>query len=128
MNLKLKGFFKELAKCKGLKLVGLNIRSLLAKQSQVEAELSTNKISVLSLIEAWLNNKVHNGLIRVPEYKVYRLDRKLNKRGGGIAVYVHVKLLVNASTYENLSISDEDIEVLVLSISQKCSKPLTVTV
>lgn len=124
-NQRLSGF-KDLSKRKGLKLVGLNIRSLLSKQSQIEAEMSANKIDVLSLTETWLNEKTHNGLIRIPEYKVYRYDRKLNKRGGGIAVYVQGRLTVNASVYEELNISDKDIEVLVLSIRQKCTKPITV--
>lgn len=125
MNRKLNSF-KELAKCKGLKLVGMNIRSLLAKQSQVEAELSSNKIEVLSLTETWLNEKVHNGLLRIPGYKIYRFDRKLNKRGGGLAVYVHGNLSVSESTYEDLNISDQYIEALVITVSQKYSKPITV--
>lgn len=123
MNQKLKSF-NELAKCKGLKLVGLNIISLLAKQSQVEVEPSSNKIDILSLTETWLNGEVHNGLIRIPGYKIYRLDCKLNKRGGGIAVQGNVS--VNASTYEDLNTSNQDIEMLILTISQKCSKPKTV--
>lgn len=125
MNQKLSSF-KKLSKCKGLKVVGLNVRSLTAKHSQIEAELTMNKIDILSLTETWLNNKVHNGLIRIPEYKVYRLDRKLNKRGGGIAVYAHADLMVNASSYEQLNILDQDIESLVLKVNQKCSKPITV--
>lgn len=90
--------------------MNLNVQSLLAKHSQVEAELSCNKVDVLSTTETWLNKKIHNGLIRIPEYKVYRWDRKLNKRGGGIAVYVHSKLKVDAAIYEELNVSDSDVE------------------
>lgn len=55
-------------------MISLNVRSLTAKHSQIEAELSSNKIEILSLTETWLNSKIHNGLIRIPEYKLYRLD------------------------------------------------------
>lgn len=54
---------------------------------------------------------------------MYRWDRKLRKRGGGICIYVNQKIKVNAQIYENLSISDQNIEIAVLQIQQTCSKP-----
>lgn len=109
-----------------MKLVGLNVRSLTAKHCQIEAELTANKIDILSVSETWLTNATHNNLLRVPGYKIFRLDRKSGKRGGGLAVYVEGKLKVDAAIYDSLNISDADIELFALSISQKCTKPITV--
>lgn len=81
---------------------------------------------MVTLTETWLNGKVHNGLIRIPEYKLYRWDRKSSKRGGGITAYVHNKLKVDASRYEDLNVSDQDAEIFTLAVNQKCSKVITI--
>lgn len=50
----------------------------------------------------------------------------MNKRGGGIAAYVHSSLKVDTLKYEELNQSDQDIEIFVVNINKKCSKAITV--
>lgn len=105
--------------------MSLNIRSLLPKIAQVEAILQDESLDILNLNESWLSSSIGNNLLRIPNYKVYRLDRAMNKKGGGICVYVSKNLTVNAQTYEDLNISNEHLELFVLNIQQKCTKPIT---
>lgn len=74
--------------------------------------------------ESWLNSRVGNNQIRIPNYKVYRWDRKVKKRGGGICVYVHKNLLVNTCIYDEYNVSNEHIELFALQVGQKCTKPI----
>lgn len=108
---------------KGLSFVNLNIRSLLPKYEQIECLLSSEVIGVLSLSETWLSSNIPTDRIRVPEYKIYRLDRVMRKRGGGICVYVHKKLAVDAQKYSPLNISNKTMEIFVLELKQKNTKP-----
>lgn len=62
----------------------------------------------------------------IDNYKVYGWDRKIRKRGGGICVYVHNNLIVDCAIYEELNVSDENAEIFILQINQKCTKPFLV--
>lgn len=115
--------FEELGNCRGLKIVNLNVRTLYPKQAQLEAVITKGKIDVFGLCETWLSGTIHNNLLRIPDYKIYRHDRRVSKRGGGIATYVHKSLKVDANMYDNLNLSERDIELLILKVNQKCTKP-----
>lgn len=104
-------------------MIGLNVRSLVSKYEQIEAILDDGRIDVLSLNESWLNNNISNNLIRIEGYKIYRLDRAMRRKGGGLCVYVHGKYKVNAQVHEDLNVSDKDLELLVLVIELKCTTP-----
>lgn len=60
----------------------------------------------------------------MPDYEIFRLAAK---RGGGLAAYLHKTLRVDANIYGDLNLSEQDIELLVLNVSQKCTKPLTIS-
>lgn len=49
-----------------------------------------------------------------------------NEGGGGICTYVYRNLLVNAKVYSEFNLSDQHIEMAVIQVSQKCTKPFTV--
>lgn len=115
---------KDLTGKRGLKVVNLNIRSLLPKIAQVEAILEDESIDIVNLDESWLNLNISNNLLRIANYKLYRCDRAINKKGGGICIFVSNKLKVNAQTYESLNVSNKHIELFVLTIQQKCTKPV----
>lgn len=115
----------DLATKRGLKIVNLNIRSLFPKIAQVEALLEDEGIDVFNLNESWLSPSISNNLLRVNNYKLYRQDRALNKKGGGLCVFVSKNLKINVQTYDNLNVSNEHMELLVLTIQQKCTKPIT---
>lgn len=113
-------------KVNGLNIVGLNIRSVYPKKEQIEHLLENEKVGVLILSESWLSREIPNDTIRINDYKIYRLDRQRKARGGGICVYVHKKLKVNALIYSHLNVSNSNAEALVLNIQQKCTKSFNV--
>lgn len=111
---------------KGLNLVGLNIRSLYPKKEQIEHLLENEKVGILVLTESWLNKEIPNDANRIDDYKVYHPDNQRKAKGGGIYVYVHRKLKVNALLYSHLNISSKEAEILVLNVQQKCTKPMNI--
>lgn len=111
---------------RGLNLVGFNIKSLYPKKEQIEHLLENERVGILVLTESWLNKGIPNDAIRIDDYKVYRLDRQRKAKGGGICVYVHTKLKVNALLYSHLNESSKEAEILVLNVQQKCTKSMNV--
>lgn len=118
--------YDSLAAEKGFKLISLNIRSLLNKLAQVELLLEGNGIDALCLNESWLCKETPNSQIRFEDYKVYRHDRQIRKRGGGLCAYIHRRYRVDALKHEMLNISDAHIEVMTLELCQKHTKPFAV--
>lgn len=113
----------DLNQLKGFKIVSINIRSLTSKIAQLEALLDSTKVDALCINESWLNENVNNNQIRIDEYKIYRLDRKEKKRGGGLCAYINGKHRVDAHKYSDLNRSDKNLEAMVLEVQQKCTKP-----
>lgn len=111
--------FSDLNRLKRFKIVSINVRSLTSKIAQLEAILDSTRVDALCINESWLNESVNNNQIRIRDYKVYRLDRKEKKRGGGLCAYINSKHRVDAFKYDHLNISNKNLEVLVLEINQK---------
>lgn len=109
---------------KGFKIVSINIRSLTSKFVQLEAILDNTKVDVLCINKSWLGETTNNNQVRINDYKIYRLNRREKKRGGGgLCAYIYGKHIVNAHKYEELNKSNKNIEVLVLEVQQKCTEP-----
>lgn len=85
--------------------------------------LDEARIDILCLNESWLNQSISNDQIRIDEYKVYRLDRTVKRKGGGLCTYIYGTHKVNAHKYDELNTSNSDLEMLILEIQQKCTKP-----
>ena len=84
-------FFYELGRAKGLKIVHLNIRSLLPKIEHIRSILSQYNIDILTISETWLNSKIDIKLISVPSYTLLRQDRykgDAKTRVGGLISYI----------------------------------------
>lgn len=68
-------------KCKkGQNVCFLNIRSLYNHFSEIETDFKDSKFVALCFCETWLNSTIINGLIELSGYKMFRLDRKYQKR------------------------------------------------
>lgn len=117
---------KQLSDLKGMRLLLWNIRSLLPKFPTVEASLDGIPLDILCFCETWLNISVHNNLITLPGYKLYRSDRKSGRRGGGLCVYVNDRIKCDSNKYSYLNVSNNDIETLVLNVEQPCSKIISI--
>ena len=78
---------------KGLKIVHLNIRSIIKHKNEVE--VTFNEYDIICLrTEIWLHCNGENSVI---DFAIYRQDREsdihqVKKRGGGILVYVKLTL------------------------------------
>lgn len=76
---------------KGLKIIHLNIRSLLPKIDLLRVWVEQYKPNVITLSETWLTNRISNNEIKLTNYVLYRADRGC--RGGGVATYVSSNLV-----------------------------------
>ena len=74
-----------------MKIIHLNIRSLLPKIDLLRAWVQQYKPAVVTLSETWLTNKISNNEIQLADYVLYRVDR--GARGGGVSTYVSSNLV-----------------------------------
>ena len=84
---------------KGLKIVSVNIRSLLSSLNELSVRFKD--FDIICCCETWLNNAFTDQMIRIEGFELFRLDREcgniLNKgqklkRGGGLIIYVKKNL------------------------------------
>ena len=69
-----------------LKFMYTNIRSLNNKLSEFKVFVELEKPSILVLNETWLSPDVSTNILCLPNYTVYRKDRKT--RGGGVLIAI----------------------------------------
>lgn len=119
----------DLLNSRGQKMLCLNIRSLNAHHSQLEADFEHSDIYLLGLVETWLQPHIPVGLFNISGYDLIRQDRKNNKRGGGVGCYIRNDLdwshIDDASKY---NISTSNIEVLSCKIIRPFQKTLMITI
>lgn len=116
---------------KGLKIIHLNVRSLLKHLEEIEHDLLDGCLDVIILSETWLHGNVSNSLFLNEKYKLIRLDRKVRKpngsykTGGGLCVFVR-----NDISYvetEVVMLSDEDVELIHVKLTHGHMKPVNLT-
>lgn len=102
----------------GLGMMHINSQSLLPKMGEFELMLNSVKPDIVCLTETWLSDSIPDGVISCPDYSVIRHDRQQNRRGGGIACYLHGKLLNEGSIDErrDLWISNSHIELQIFEL------------
>ena len=83
------------SKPKGLLGGHLNIRSVHAKQTQLEHLLSHSNLDFLGLSETWLHPKSPESETNFPGYNLFRKDRVGGKVGGGVLIYVRDSIKCN---------------------------------
>lgn len=122
----LSAILSALKSLKGVKLVHLNVRSLLAHFDEVRSDFLDGSIDIAVFSETWLHTLVADSLISVEGYNLFRLDRQTNglngknKNGGGLCVYVKDTLVATAVTEHSISNRDlESIHVKVNGFKQK---------
>lgn len=69
----------------GLKLIHVNIRSLLPKLPLVKDSF----LDIILLSESWLKQGIPDNILSVSGYNIVRKDRQTSKRGGGLCVYLN---------------------------------------
>lgn len=116
----------ELKSVKGQKILFLNTRSLFNHLSELQTEFNRTNFVALGFCETWLNLNVPTGLIGIEGYRLARLDRALNKHGGGVAIYIRDDLNWDPIP-DQYSVSNTDIELLTVKISRPFQSTLFVS-
>ncbi|KAJ3647073.1 hypothetical protein Zmor_024620 [Zophobas morio] len=81
-----------------------NLGSLTAKFDDLTALVTQQKPTILLITETWLNSNITDSIVSLPNYILYRSDRK-SGRGGGVCIYLSTQIV---STF---SISPLDIVI-----------------
>lgn len=103
---------------KGFSVFHLNVRSLKNKLDEIELILHRFKIDVCTCSESWLNDGVEDTCLSIPNYKLFRQDRRSPKKGGGLIIYFSNEYDVDSSCYPHLSHSNNDIESQIIAIKK----------
>lgn len=81
------------SKMNTLKICHLNAQSIPAKLDNLLFEFRKKKCHIIGVSETFLKpNKHTNKSVEIPDYKIFRCDRK-SRPGGGVALYVRKDLL-----------------------------------
>lgn len=105
----------------GLKIVHLNVRSLLPKMDMVRIWIESTDADIVIISETWLTKSITNEDINVHGYNVFRSDRP--KKGGGVAIYVKSRFGASVVLSESLC---KQMEFLALNV--EIFKSLSITV
>ena len=101
---------------KGFKVGMLNIRSLWPHID--ELRLHFGGFDILGVCETWLNPSMTSQMEKLHGHMMFRLDRTVNKRGGGLVIYVKDCIFEHATILEKYCSSTADIEQLWISIKE----------
>lgn len=116
---------------KGLKIVHVNIHSLLVHWDEVESVFLDGLFDIVVFTESWLHAKCKDNLCMVRGYRTIRLDRQVKNRNGtvkkGDGICVFVKDVFETFTWSNLSVSNSDIEILSISCKKGNQKRINLT-
>ena len=125
--------FEHLNGVKGLKLVHLNVRSLVRKIDQVRMLLYGSTVDIVTFSETWLRQHLKSQLVHLDGYKSFRLDRETKvgikgkkKRGGGLITYVNSKHASSTELLEDLAISKDYMEAQWIYMHRPHSKDICV--
>ena len=108
-------------KLKGLKLVSLNIASLLKHLDELRIFVEEEKPHIIGINETRLDNMINDSDIEIDGFEVMRWDRDRN--GGGVALYVHKSLDVTIRQ----DLMDCNVESVSVQIKVGHYRPFIVT-
>ena len=70
-----------------------NVRSCLNKLDDINATISARQVRVFAATETWLHEQISDDLVRIPNFRHHRCDRR-SRRGGGVCIWAHNSLNV----------------------------------
>ena len=85
---------------------------------------SNNILNIPCITETWCTDSTlkNNTNLRLPNFDIISQERKTNKRGGGVLIYIHKSLTCNLGN--DLFFSDKDKEILTIEILRENSPKL----
>ena len=105
---------------KGLHFIGLNIRSILPKLSELKFLVAKINPATISISETWIDDSVVDSEIDLPGYCIIRRDR--NRHGGGVCLYIRADLSFNVRSDLNV----QTLEAIWIDILLPKTKPILV--
>ena len=120
----IESFLSEKKNSETINAIHVNIRSLSKNFDSVLDILrgSNNSFNVLCLTETWCtdSNLKSNTNLHFPNFDIISQERKTNKRGGGVLIYICKSLAYNLRN--DLCVSDKDKDILTIEISREIDK------
>ena len=99
----------------------MNIRSLSKNFDNLLDILrdSNYSFNILCITETWCTDSTlkSNSNLHLPNFDLISQERKTNKRGGGVLIYIHKSLKCNLRN--DLCVSDKDNKILTIEISRE---------
>ena len=122
--------FNELGRAKGVKLLHINVRSVLHKIDQLRSYFIDSNIAVLTFSESWLKDHISSGLVSIQGYALLRQDRDLSrtvkKRGGGLLTYLNTETCPSYKPLTKHSVSESYIEAQWTQINRENCKNIVI--
>lgn len=118
--------FNELQTANGRKFVFINVRSLLPNINLMRHDFELSNFTIIGISETWLNKRIPDPLVSMRGFNLIRLDRKGDKRGGGLLIYIN-NTLDYECTPDCLNHSSKDIELLTVLIKPMHQKNFLVS-
>ena len=120
----IESFLCEKENSKTTNAIHVNIRSLLKNFDNLLDILrnSNYSFSIFFITETWCTDSTlkSNSNLHLPNFDLISQERKTNKRGGGVLIYIHKRLKCNLRN--DLCVSDKDKEILAIEISRENDK------
>ena len=107
---------------KGLKIVHINIQSLVNKLEHIKLLLDENQIHILCITETWLTNNIDDCIVNIDGYNMYRMDRSNGKLHGGLMCYIKDGIAFK----QNINLLDNDIEAIWIEVNMPKTKPILI--
>ena len=97
------------------KVFSANVRSLLPSIDEISLLIKTQKPTIITLCETWLDPSIPDDIVNNKGYTLHRADR--NHHGGGLLTYISRGLQCSASVISTPSDSPlSDLEVQLLEV------------
>ena len=120
----IESFLSDKENSETINAIHVNIRGLLKNFDNLLDiwRDSNNSFNVLCITETWCTDSTlkNNTNLHLPNFDIISQERKTNKQGGGVLIYIHKSLTCNLRN--DLCVSDKDKEILTIEISRENDK------
>lgn len=117
----------ELKDSKGQKFLFLNVRSVFNNLSKLQADFNNSNFVAIGFTETWLHQNILSSMISINGFKPIRLDRQIEKHGGGIMIYLREDCSWDLVANDSM-ISNENLEILSIVVHRRFFKDFCLSV
>ena len=125
----IKNFLYETQRFGNFSVLHVNIRGLKTNSENFRNLLNNTRTSfnIICLTETWCSNCeiINSSYFDISNYKAIPFERKRNKKGGSILIFLKTDLMYKIT--KDLPISDKDKEILTIETTSKESKNMLIS-